>query len=238
MQKLSLEQELKNNAYPGRGIVIGKSPNGKYAVTAYFIMGRSENSRNRVFVNDGEGIRTQAFDPSKLSDPSLIIYAPVRVLGNKTIVTNGDQTDTIYELMDKQQTFEQALRTREFEPDGPNYTPRISGIMHVENGEYNYAMSILKSNNGNPDACNRYTFAYENPVAGEGHFIHTYKCDGNPIPSFEGEPTPVKIEGDIDEFTNMIWTNLNEDNKVSLFVRFINLETKEEETRIINKNEK
>ena len=153
MQKLSLEQELKNNAYPGRGIVIGKSPNGKYAVTAYFIMGRSENSRNRVFVNDGEGIRTQAFDPSKLSDPSLIIYAPVRVLGNKTIVTNGDQTDTIYELMDKQQTFEQALRTREFEPDGPNYTPRISGIMHVENGEYNYAMSILKSNNGNPESC-------------------------------------------------------------------------------------
>ena len=155
MESISIEKELKENSYPGRGIIIGKSPNGKYAVTAYFIMGRSENSRNRVFVEDGEGIRTQAFDPSKLSDPSLIIYAPVRVLGNKTIVTNGDQTDTIYELMDKQQTFEQSLRTREFEPDAPNYTPRISGIMHVENGEYNYAMSILKSNNGNPAACNR-----------------------------------------------------------------------------------
>ena len=163
MEMLSLENELKENSYPGRGIVIGKSPNGKFAVTAYFIMGRSENSRNRVFVTEGEGIRTQAFDPSKLVDPSLIIYAPVRVLGNKTIVTNGDQTDTIYELMDKQQTFEQSLRTREFEPDGPNYTPRISGIMHVEDGKYNYAMSILKSNNGNPNACNRYTFAYENP---------------------------------------------------------------------------
>lgn len=238
MEMLSIEKELQGNAYPGRGIIIGKTPDGKKAVTAYFIMGRSENSRNRVFVEEGEGIRTQAFDPSKLTDPSLIIYAPVRVLGNKTIVTNGDQTDTIYEGMDKQLTFEQSLRNREFEPDAPNYTPRISGIMHIENGTYNYAMSILKSSNGNPDACNRYTFAYENPVAGEGHFIHTYKCDGNPIPSFEGEPTPVEINSDIDEFTNMIWTNLNEDNKVSLFVRFINLETKEEETRIINKNEK
>ena len=148
MKSISLANELAGNSYPGRGIVIGKSADGKYAVTAYFIMGRSENSRNRVFVEDGEGIRTQAFDPSKLSDPSLIIYAPVRVLGNKTIVTNGDQTDTIYELMDKQQTFEQALRTREFEPDAPNYTPRISGIMHIDNGTYNYAMSILKSNNG------------------------------------------------------------------------------------------
>ena len=236
MQKLSLEQELKNNAYPGRGIVIGKSPNGKYAVTAYFIMGRSENSRNRVFVNDGEGIRTQAFDPSKLSDPSLIIYAPVRVLGNKTIVTNGDQTDTIYELMDKQQTFEQALRTREFEPDGPNYTPRISGIMHVENGEYNYAMSILKSNNGNPDACNRYTFAYENPVAGEGHFIHTYMCDGNPLPSFEGEPKWVETMDDMNAFADMLWESLNEDNKVSLFVRYIDIVTGKYESIIKNKN--
>ena len=185
MQMISLEQELKQNAYPGRGIVIGQSANGKYAVTAYFIMGRSENSRNRVFVEDGDGIRTQAFDPSKLSDPSLIIYAPVRVLGNKTIVTNGDQTDTIYELMDKQMTFEQALRTREFEPDAPNYTPRISGIMHVDQGNYSYAMSILKSNNGNGASCNRYTFAYQQPVAGEGHFIHTYQCDGDPLPSFD-----------------------------------------------------
>ena len=176
MKMLSIEEELKNNSYPGRGIIIGKTPDGKKAVTAYFIMGRSENSRNRIFVEDGEGIRTQAFDPSKLTDPSLIIYAPVRVLGNKTIVTNGDQTDTIYEGMDKQLTFEQSLRSREFEPDGPNYTPRISGIMHIENGSYNYAMSILKSNNGSPEGCNRYTFAYENPAAGEGHFIHTYMC--------------------------------------------------------------
>ena len=151
MEKLSLYDQLSKNAYPGRGIVIGRTADGAKAITAYFIMGRSENSRNRVFTEDGEGIRTQAFDPSKLSDPSLIIYAPVRVLGNKTIVTNGDQTDTVYDLMDKQQTFEQSLRTREFEPDGPNYTPRISGIMHIENGKYNYAMSILKSNNGDPD---------------------------------------------------------------------------------------
>ena len=174
MEMLSIEKELQSNSYPGRGIIIGKSADGSKAVTAYFIMGRSENSRNRVFVEEGEGIRTQAFDESKLTDPSLIIYAPVRVLGNKTIVTNGDQTDTIYEGMDRQMTFEQSLRSREFEPDGPNYTPRISGIMHIENGKYNYAMSILKSNNGNPDACNRYTFAYENPVAGEGHLsTHT-----------------------------------------------------------------
>ena len=236
MNMLSLANELNSNTYPGRGVVIGKTKDGKKAVTAYFIMGRSNNSRNRVFVEEGEGIRTQAFDPSKLEDPSLIIYAPVRVLGNKIIVTNGDQTDTIYEGMDKQLTFEQSLRTREFEPDAPNYTPRISGIMHVENGKYNYAMSILKSNNGNPKACNRYTFAYENPVAGEGHFIHTYMHDGNPLPSFEGEPKLVEINGDIDEFTNMVWTNLNEDNKVSLFVRFIDIETGEYETRIVNKN--
>ena len=236
MQMISLEKELKENAYPGRGIVIGKSKNGKYAVTAYFIMGRSENSRNRVFVTEGEGIRTEAFDPSKLSDPSLIIYAPVRVLGNKTIVTNGDQTDTIYELMDKQQTFEQALRTREFEPDAPNYTPRISGIMHIENDTYNYAMSILKSNNGNPDACNRYTFSYTNPVAGEGHFIHTYMQDGDPLPSFEGEPKLVEIPDDMDAFTNMLWESLNEDNKVSLFVRYIDIATGEYNTTIVNKN--
>lgn len=236
MEMLSLEAELQSNAYPGRGIVIGKTPDGTKAVTAYFIMGRSENSRNRVFVEDGEGIRTQAFDPSKLSDPSLIIYAPVRVLGNKTIVTNGDQTDTIYELMDKQMTFEQSLRTREFEPDGPNYTPRISGIMHIKDGKYNYAMSILKSNNGNPDACNRYTFAYENPVAGEGYFIHTYKCDGNPLPSFEGEPKLVALEDDMDAFADKIWKSLNEDNKVSLFVRYIDIATGKYESKIINKN--
>ena len=236
MKKVSLEQELKGNAYPGRGIVIGRSKDGTKAVAGYFIMGRSQNSRNRVFVEEGEGIRTQAFDPSKLEDPSLIIYAPVRVLGNKTIVTNGDQTDTIYELMDKQQTFEQALRTREFEPDAPNYTPRISGIMHIDKGEFNYAMSILKSNNGNPDACNRYTFAYENPVAGEGHFIHTYKCDGNPLPSFEGEPKLVAIPDDMDTFADTLWNSLNADNKVSLFVRYIDIETGTYESKIINKN--
>ena len=237
MNMLSLENELKNNAYPGRGIVIGKSADGTKAVAAYFIMGRSENSRNRVFVEDVAGIRTQAFDPAKLSDPSLIIYAPVRVLGNKTIVTNGDQTDTIYEGMDKQMTFEQSLRCREFEPDGPNFTPRISGIMHIENGSYNYAMTILKSNNGNPDSCNRFTFAYENPAAGEGHFIHTYMHDGNPLPSFEGEPKLVAISDDMDEFTDMLWSSLDEDNKVSLFVRYIDIATGSYKTRIVNKNQ-
>ena len=236
MEKKNLAEILKNNSYPGRGIVIGKSADGKYAVTAYFIMGRSTNSRNRIFVEDGNGIRTQAFDESKLEDPSLIIYAPVRVLGNKTIVTNGDQTDTIYEGMDKQMTFEQSLRSRCYEPDAPNLTPRISGIMHVENGKYNYALSILKSNNGREGAHNRFTFAYENPFAGEGHFIHTYEGDGNPLPSFEGEPTWVGISGDIDTFTNEVWNALNEDNKVSLFVRYINIEDGTFESRIVNKN--
>ncbi|MCI8634872.1 MAG: inosine monophosphate cyclohydrolase [Eubacterium sp.] len=237
MQLLSLEKQLNQNPYPGRGIVLGRSADGKCAVTAYFIMGRSENSRNRIFVEDGEGIRTQAFDPAKLSDPSLIIYAPVRVLGNKTIVTNGDQTDTIYEGMDKQQTFEQTLRTREFEPDAPNYTPRISGILHIENGNFNYAMSILKSSNGNPDSCSRYTFAYESPIKGEGHFIHTYIGDGNPLPSFEGEPKWVKMEGDIDTFTDRIWNSLHEENRVSLFVRYIDIASQTYETRIVNKNQ-
>lgn len=236
MNMLSIEQELKNNAYPGRGIILGKSADGKKAVAAYFIMGRSENSRNRVFVEEGEGIRTQAFDPSKLTDPSLIIYAPVRVLGNKTIVTNGDQTDTIYEGMDDQLTFEQSLRSREFEPDAPNYTPRISGVMHVEKGGYNYAMSILKSNNGNPDSCHRFTFSYKNPAAGEGHFIHTYMHDGNPLPSFEGEPKLVSIPDDIDVFAELLWNSLNEENKVSLFVRYIDIETGAYETKIVNKN--
>ena len=237
MTMLSIEQELKGNAYPGRGIIIGKSEDGTKAVTAYFIMGRSENSRNRIFVEDGEGIRTQAFDPSKLTDPSLIIYAPVRVLGNKTIVTNGDQTDTIYEGMDHQMTFEQSLRSREFEPDAPNYTPRISGIMHVEHGVYNYAMSILKSDNGNSDSCLRYTFAYENPQVGEGRFIHTYQCDGNPLPSFVGEPKKIAISGEIDAFTDLLWNSLNEENKVSLFVRYIDIASGAYETRIVNKNQ-
>ena len=236
MLKKSLAEELSSTTYPGRGIVIGKTPDGKKAAIAYFIMGRSENSRNRIFVKDGEGIRTEAFDPSKLEDPSLIIYAPVRVLGNKTIVTNGDQTDTIYDLMDKQYTFEQALRTRDFEPDAPNYTPRISGVLHFDNGSFNYAMSILKSNNGNPEACNRYTFAYENPAAGEAHFIHTYMGDGNPLPSFEGEPTLVDVPDNMDDFADLVWNNLNNDNKVSLFVRYINIEDGSYETKIINKN--
>ena len=232
MNIVSLKQELENNSYPGRGIVLGRSENGRYAAAAYFIMGRSANSRNRVFVEEGQGIRTQAFDPSRLEDPSLIIYAPVRVLGNKTIITNGDQTDTIYGGMDRQQS----LRGREFEPDAPNYTPRISGIMHVENGKYNYAMSILKSNHGDPSSCCRFTFAYENPKAGEGRFIHTYMHDGNPLPSFEGEPKLVGIGNDIDAFTGLIWESLNEENKVSLFVRYIDIESGKYETRIVNKN--
>mgnify|MGYP000429350684 CR=1 FL=1 len=232
MNYIELDKELNSLAYHGRGIIIGKSPDGKKAVTAYFIMGRSENSRNRVFVEDGEGIRTQAFDPSKMVDPHLIIYAPVRVLGNKTIVTNGDQTDTIYELMDKQMTFEQSLRTREFEDDKPNYTPRISGVVKP-NGDYN--LSILKSNMGRGDSCLRYFFEYA-AVPGLGHLIHTYKGDGDPIPSFEGEPVPVEMDGDLDSFTQMIWNSLNEDNKVSLFTRFIDLESGKAESRIINKN--
>lgn len=232
MEITSLKNELSTNSYPGRGIVLGKSKDGKNAVIAYFIMGRSVNSRNRIFEeNDRGGIRTKAFDESKMEDPSLIIYNPVLKLDGVTIVTNGDQTDTIYDFMSKGDCYHDALITREYEPDYPNYTPRISGIVK-ENGDYN--LSILKSNLGQPP-CIR--FFYEYPaVAGMGHFIHTYKCDGNPIPSFEGEPTPVEIDGDIDEFTDMIWESLNDDNKVSLFTRFINLETGQEQTRIINKN--
>ena len=233
---VDLNKEIGSTSYPGRGIVIGTSADGKYAVCAYFIMGRSENSRNRVFVEDGEGIRTQAFDPSKMEDPSLIIYAPVRVLGNSTIVTNGDQTDTVYDLMKEGKTFEESLRTREFEPDAPNYTPRISGLMNVADGKYDFAMSILKSNNGDPSQCLRFTFTYDNPKAGEGYFIHTYMQDGNPLPSFEGEPTRVNIEGDIDTFTDNVWNALNADNKVSLFTRYIEIATGKYETRIINKN--
>ena len=237
MEIKSLENELNSLAYHGRGIIIGKSADSKKAITAYFIMGRSVNSRNRVFVAEGEAMRTKAFDESKMTDPHLIIYYPVRVLGNKTIVTNGDQTDTIYDLMDKQMTFEQALRTREFEDDAPNYTPRISGIIHHENGEMNYAMSILKSADGDGSSCQRYTYAYSNPIAGRAKFIHTYKCDGDPLPSFEGEPKTLELpDVDIDTMTDIIWKNLNEDNKVSLFVRYIDLATNETETRIVNKD--
>lgn len=237
MKLLSLARELSENAYPGRGIVIGKSADAKKAVIAYFIMGRSTNSRNRVFVTEGEGIRTQCHDSAKMEDPSLVIYAPVRVLGHRTIVTNGDQTDTIYDGLKEGLTFEQALRSREFEPDGPNYTPRISGLLTVQDGNFDYFMSILKSNNGNPRACHRFTFSYENPAAGEGHFIHTYMHDGSPLPSFQGEPKPVEITGSIDEFTGLLWENLNEENRVSLFVRYIDLADKSVETRIINKNQ-
>ncbi len=241
MNAVSLAKELSGTSYPGRGIVIGTSPDGKFAVTAYFIMGRSSNSRNRVFVTEGEGIRTQAFDPSKLEDPSLIIYAPVRVLGKDTIVTNGDQTDTIYDGMKKGLTFEQSLRCRTFEPDAPNFTPRISGLLHVENGSFDYSLSILKSEygrnaEGDKVSCIRNTFCYERPLAGEGRFIHTYMGDGNPLPSYQGEPTLVDISGNIDEFTNTVWENLNADNKVSLFVRFINISDGTYETRIVNKN--
>ena len=237
MEIKTIKNELNSLAYHGRGIIIGKSADGKKAITAYFIMGRSENSRNRVFVEDGAGIRTQAFDESKMVDPHLIIYAPVRVLGNKTIVTNGDQTDTIYELMDRQMTFEQALRTREFEDDAPNYTPRISGIIRLENGDMNFAMSILKSAEGDGSSCQRYTYAYSNPLCAKAKFIHTYACDGNPLPSFEGEPKTLEMPDlEIDELTKLIWENLNEDNKVSLFVRYIDLKTGDYESRIVNKN--
>ena len=233
MQIKSLATELNTNTYPGRGIVLGKSKDGKKAVIAYFIMGRSANSRNRIFEeNDRGGIRTKAFDESKMEYPSLIIYNPVLKIDGKTIVTNGDQTDTIYDHMKEGFCYHHALVTREFEPDAPNYTPRISGIVKP-NGDYN--LSILKSNLGMPE-CVRYFFEYP-AHPGMGHFIHTYEHDGDPIPSFEGEPTPVEIDGsDIDAFTSTVWDNLNEDNKVSLFTRFINLENGEEETRIVNKN--
>ncbi len=235
--KINLYEELRQNAYPGRGIILGKSKDGKSAVAAYFIMGRSTNSRNRVFVEDGCGIRTQAHDPSKMEDPHLIIYAPVRVLGNKTIVTNGDQTDTIYELMNQQMTFEQALRTREFEDDAPNYTPRISGIIKTSDGDFNYALSILKSADGDPSSCLRHTYTYTNARAGEGHFIHTYQGDGSPLPSFSGEPKQVEIPDDMETFAKDLWENLNEENKVSLFVRYIDLETGAVNSKIINKNQ-
>ena len=236
MNYVNLNSEIGRTSYPGRGIVIGVSEDGSRAVTAYFIMGRSSNSRNRIFVSDGEGIRTEAFDPSKLEDPSLIIYAPVRVLGNDTIVTNGDQTDTVYDGYSQGKSFEESLRERRYEPDAPNYTPRISGVLHVKGGSFSYELSILKSDNGDPGSDNRYTFAYSSPKAGRGHFIHTYMGDGDPLPSFEGEPVPVDIRGSIDSFTDGIWEALDADNRVSLFTRFIDISTGEYESRIINKN--
>lgn len=237
MELKSLQRELRANPYPGRGIVIGKTPDGTYAVAAYFIMGRSENSRNRIFVTDGEGIRTQAFDPSKLRDPSLIIYAPVRVLGGTTIITNGDQTDTVYGGRSAGKGFAESLAAREFEPDAPNYTPRISGVIELGEGAFSYQMSILKSADGDPSCCCRYTFSYDHPIAGEGRFLHTYRGDGDPLPSFDGEPVRIAIgdEG-IDRFAEGIWESLDEENKVSLFVRYIEMDTGKYESRILNKN--
>ena len=243
MKIKKLDEILKANEYPGRGIVAGLSADGKYAVSAYWTMGRSAGSRNRVFVTETEDgtevVRTKAFDESLIAgDPSLIIYAAVRQLGAKTIVTNGDQTDTIFEGLKKGETFEQSLRVRKYEHDAPNFTPRISSLLNVEGGKYDYAISILKSDNGNGDNCLRFTYTYDNPQKGEGLFIHTYMGNGNPLPSFEGEPEKVEIKGTIDEFANMIWTSLNEENKVSLFVRFIDIATGKYEERIINKNRK
>ena len=233
MKPVDLNQELRGNAYPGRGIVIGKSQDGGRAVVAYFIMGRSVNSRNRIFAEEPDGIRTEAADPAKMEDPSLIIYHPVRQMGRGLIVTNGDQTDTIRDFLEKGLPFEQALRTREFEPDGPNWTPRISGLLSPDGS---YKLSILKAADEAGTACLRQTFEYPGQ-AGLGHFLHTYQCDGSPIPSFEGEPTPVTIEGDIDAFTTSLWESLNQDNKVSLFVRYIDLATGQAQTRIVNKNQ-
>ena len=235
MTLLNLDAVLANNTYPGRGIIIGKSADGTKAVTAYFIMGRSNNSRNRVFVEEGENVVIHPFDASKVEDPSLIIYYPIRVLDNQLIVTNGDQTDTIANFLKDGATFEQALETRCFEPDAPNYTPRISGMLTFDEGDFTYKMSILKSADENGSACNRYTFSYA-PLAGVGHFLHTYECDGNPIPTFTGEPERVAIEGGIDEFSDMLWKNLNEQNKISLYVRFVDLRDGSVESRLFNKN--
>lgn len=237
METMSLAKELSQNEYPGRGIIAGLSEDGKYAISAYWTMGRSAGSRNRIFVEEAEGIRTQAFDPSLIAgDPSLIIYSAVRVLGKKHIVTNGDQTDTIYDGISKGLTFEQSLQSRKYEHDEPNFTPRISSLLNLENGKYEYSISILKSDRGNPENTLRYTFNYDNPAKGQGRYIHTYEKNGNPLPSFEGEPVPVELKGSIDELADLIWKNLNEENKVSLFVRYIEISTGKYETRIINKN--
>lgn len=237
MKIASLATLLSGNSYPGRGIVAGLSDDGKHAVSAYWTMGRSKGSRNRIFVEDGDGIRTQAFDSSLIAgDPSLIIYSAVRVLGGKTIVTNGDQTDTIFEGLESGKSFEESLRSRKYEHDSPNYTPRISSLLDVSGGKFSYAVSILKSDSGNPDNTLRFTFSYDNPQKGEGHFIHTYLGDGNPLPSFEGEPLKIGISGNIDSFAEKIWSSLDSENKVSLFVRFIDIATGKFESRIINKN--
>lgn len=236
-ETLNLKDILTNNEYPGRGIVIGKTPDAKKAVIAYFIMGRSQNSQNRVFTEKGDEVIIYPFDESKVEDPSLIIYSPIKVFENKTIVTNGDQTDTVYDFVSEGKTFEQALNTRCFEPDAPNFTPRISGMLEFSDGDFTYKMSILKSGDAEGSICNRYTFDYAS-LAGVGHFIHTYNGNGNPIPTFTGEPERVALENDIDAFTEMLWNSLNADNKVSLYVRFIDLQTNKAENRLINKNVK
>ena len=231
----AIDEILQNNTYPGRGIIIGKTPDGKHAVTAYFIMGRSENSRNRIFVESGDDVIIHPFDASKVEDPSLIIYLPIRKYENKLVVTNGDQTDTVYYALKEGKSFEEALETRCFESDAPNFTPRISGIMKFADNDFSYKMSILKSADEEGSACNRYTFSY-NSINGLGHFIHTYNCDGNPIPTFTGEPERVAINNDIDEYTNLIWNSLNEDNKISLYVRYVSLSDGKVTNRMINKN--
>ncbi len=226
---------IKDNSYVGRGIIIGKSEDGRNAVTAYFIMGRSENSRNRIFTEKGDEVIIYPFDENKVKDPSLIIYSPIRKIKDSLIVTNGNQTDTIYDFIKDGKSFEDALDTREFEPDAPNFTPRISGIMNFKKNDFTYKMSILKSADSVGNACNRFTFSYS-ALKGVGHFIHTYVCDGDPIPTFQGEPERVVIPDDIDLFTGSIWNNLNERNKISLYVRYINLETGKVDNRLINKN--
>ena len=236
MNLINLATELSNNTYPGRGIVLGLTPDGKKAAIGYFTMGRSVNSRNRIFIDNGDDLKNEAFDPSKLVDPSLIIYAPVRVIGNNTIVTNGDQTDTVYDFIKEGKCFEDALRTRTFEPDPPNFTPRISGMVTVENGEMSYKLSILKSMQNNESSVQRFFFDYAQPISGTGHFLHTYDGDGDPIPTFSGTPKEVEIPDDIDTFTSILWDNLNNDNKVSLFTRYIDIATGKYETRIENKN--
>jgi hypothetical protein len=233
MNTIDLSAELKGNPYPGRGIVLGCSPDGKKTVIAYFIMGRSENSRNRIFVSCEDGIRTEAFDPSKMTDPSLIIYHPLRVLNDMYIVTNGDQTDTIRDHILEGHCYRHALNTREFEPDGPNYTPRISGVVKPDGS---YSLSILKSLNGDPACCCRYFYEYDAPKAGLGHFIHTYQGDGSPLPSFEGEPRPVSLPNSARELADLLWGSLNADNKVSLYVQYTDRETRETEQIIINKH--
>ena len=231
----SIRERIENNEYVGRGIVIGKTADAKKAAVAYFIMGRSENSRNRIFTEQGDEVIIHPFDPSKVEDPSLIIYSPIRVFENRLIVTNGDQTDTVYDYLKQGRGFEQALDTREFEPDAPNFTPRISGMLTFENGDFSYKMNILKSADAAGAACNRFNFSYA-ALPGVGHFLHTYLKNGNPIPTFTGEPERVAIPDDIDEFTDEIWNGLNRENRISLYVRFVDLRTGRCENRMINGN--